>query len=164
MDNIPVWLRWVIGIVLTMLIIGGFIVIYLYADGFYSKSKETLISQQQTLSQAEFGNYDNKVVTGMDVIDAVNRFSSRPSFSVHIKTGLNPSGYFAENSYKVSYATPAAGNTVDVNSIGAPQVELSKMQDQKENNYYVNPNGLFQAKIYRDSNKEVRLIEFTQNP
>lgn len=162
MENIPTWVKWTAGALLTMLIIVAIVSYYRYGDSTNAHAKDEQVSTQQSLILAEFGPYDSKNVTGSDVLDAVNHFSSRPSFSIHVRTGLNPTGYYPENNYKVSYNIPSAGNLVTVVDNGAAQVSRNAMEDQLQNSTFVNPYGNFIARIYKDANGEVRLIDFTQ--
>ncbi|MEK5061041.1 hypothetical protein BK126_26360 [Paenibacillus sp. FSL H7-0326] len=169
MDNISTGLKWAIGVILTMFIISAGINVYFVANGYFDKAQEQTVSQSQVLNQAEYNIYDNKDVAGQEVINASTRFSGRPQFAIHIKTGVNKTGFYAENNYKTCFEVPEnttnGKGIVNVSSNSCSndsQVSVQQMRDVRSSNNYVNPNGIFTANIYYDANDEVRLIEFEQ--
>ncbi|GGA04899.1 hypothetical protein GCM10008018_58470 [Paenibacillus marchantiophytorum] len=169
MENISIGLKWAIGVIVTLLIIAAGVGIYFVANGYFNRAHEQTMSQSQMLSQAEFSTYDNKDVTGQDVIDAATKYAGRPQFSIHVNTGVNGkttgSGFFSKNNYDICYATPpSSGEQVQVSSYtcSGKQITLSQMQDATKSDNYINPTGIFASNIFRDANSEVRLIEFKQ--
>ncbi|RUT39527.1 hypothetical protein EJP82_25955 [Paenibacillus anaericanus] len=165
MENISTGLKWAIGIIVTLLIIAAGISVYLVANGYFSRAQQQTTSQSQMLSQAEYSIYDNKNVTGKDVIDAATRYQDRPEFSVFVRTGLNASGYYTKNSYDKSFYNIGSNDfAVQNDSTTLPKgITTTQMTNPKDTANYINPTGVFSANIYRDKNGEVRLIEFTQN-
>lgn len=165
METISTGLKWAIGVLITLFIISAGVNVYFVANGYFARTQEQTVSQSQVLNSAEYSIYDNRDVAGQEVINASTKYAGRPQFAVHIRTGVNQTGFFAKNNYQTCFATPATQDaTVDVtsNQCSGAQVSVQKMQDPRESNTYVNPTGIFAAKIYRDANNEVRLIEFTQ--
>jgi hypothetical protein len=164
MDVITKALYWVIGLLVAILIIGSGLAIYLVSSGYFNKGQQAVIAQQNTLTSAEFSQYDNKDVTGRDVIEAAVKYAGRPQFSIHVITGVNPVGFYAKNNYSVCYVTPSAGNYVNVlnSSCSGSQTSITDMEDVQKSLSYVNPTGVFSSRIYKDANGEVRLIEFIQ--
>lgn len=164
MENISIGLKWAIGVIVTLLIIAAGVGIYFVANGYFNRAHEQTMSQSQMLSQAEFSTYDNKDVTGQDVIDAATKYAGRPQFSIHVVTGVTATGFFTKNNYTICYAKPVSPNpvAVSVNGCSGTPVTLSQMQDATKSDNYINPTGIFEANIYRDANAEVRLIEFKQ--
>jgi len=164
-ENISVGLKWVIGVIITILIIAAAVSIYLVINGYFSRAQEQTLSQSQLITQAEFSNYDNKDVSGQDVINAATRYSGRPQFSILISTGENRGEFYAENNHSICYERPVTGNKVDLSTercgFGTQQ-PVSAMQDQKVSRYYVNTSAVFASTIYKDNNGEVRLIYFYQ--
>jgi hypothetical protein len=167
-ENISVGLKWVIGIIVTILIIAAGVSIYMVINGYFNRAQEQTLSQSQLITQAEFSGYDNKDVSGQDVINAATRYAGRPQFSVFIKTGVNEVGFYAENNYDTCFNAPtSAGGIVDLttdscsgtNSLDA--ISVSEMQDPTENNF-VNTAAVFEADVFKDKNGEVRLITFEQ--
>ncbi|MCY9760613.1 hypothetical protein M5X06_00055 [Paenibacillus alvei] len=168
MSHVAGWIKWCVSVLIVLLIIGAGVSLYYVGNGYWNRAHSQTLSQSQALSQAEFSSFDNKDVSGQDVLDAVTRYSSRPQFAVKVATGVNKSGYFSKNNYGTCYDVPSSGNTVDVlrNTCpgnGRDQVAITTMEDATKSDYWVNPSGIFSAKIYRDANNEVRLIEFKQN-
>ncbi|MEK3713925.1 hypothetical protein [Paenibacillus sp. FSL R7-0333] len=172
MENISTGLKWVIGIIVTILIVAAGVSIYLVINNYFIRAQEQTLAQTQMINQAEFNSYDNKVVSGQDVINAAMKFRGRPQFSILIKTGVNLSGFYAENTYETYYGIPAVSEdnptaSFKENSSAKPH-SVSEMLDQSiklgdSDNYNVNTLSLFKATVFRDKNDEVRLIEFDQN-
>lgn len=166
MENISTGLKWAIGIIVTLLIIAAGISVYLVANGYFSRAQQQTTSQSQMLSQAEYAIYDNKNVTGKDVIDAATRYQDRPEFSVIVETGLNTTGgYYTKNSYNKSFYVIGSKDFAVRNESTSllKGITTTEMTDPSKTDTYVNPTGVFAANIYRDENGEVRLIEFRQN-
>lgn len=87
MENISTGLKWVIGIIVTILIIAAGVSIYLVINNYFIRAQEQTLAQTQMINQAEFNSYDNKDVSGQDVINAAMRYKGRPQFAIKIKTG-----------------------------------------------------------------------------
>ncbi|OXM15548.1 hypothetical protein [Paenibacillus herberti] len=166
MENISVGLKWVIGIIVTILIIAAGVSIYLLINGYFNRAQQQTLSQNQLISQAEFSTYDNKDVSGQDVINAATRYSGRPQFSVFIATGENEKGFFAKNNYTQCYAPPDSTSLpVDLTSkcetaSTMSPVDVATMQDPTIMPTFVNTTAVFESKIYKDKNGEVRLVAF----
>lgn len=166
MENISTGLKWVIGIIVTILIIAAGVSIYLIINNYFIRAQEQTLAQTQMINQAEFNSYDNKDVSGQDVINAAMRYKGRPQFAIKIETGENTDGFYAENTYDTYYKKPAAegGLVVLTDSNEGPDQTVSEMLDiTNKHNCTVNTLGRFKSNIYRDQNNEVRLIVFTQN-
>ncbi|MEK4343397.1 hypothetical protein [Paenibacillus sp. FSL P4-0184] len=173
MENISTGLKWVIGIIVTILIIAAGVSIYLVINNYFIRAQEQTLAQTQMINQAEFNSYDNKNVSGQDVINAAMRYKGRPQFSILIKTGVNTKGFYAENTYETYYGIPTVSDTNPeggfVKDTSVESHSVSQMLDQSETgvenaeNCNVNTQSLFKAKVFRDKNGEVRLIEFNQD-
>ncbi|ANY65709.1 hypothetical protein BBD42_03945 [Paenibacillus sp. BIHB 4019] len=168
MENISTGLKWVIGVIVTILIIAAAVSIYLVINGYFNRAQEQTLAQTKLINQAEFSSYDNKDVSGQDVINASTRYSGRPQFSVYIDTGENRTGFYAKNNYTICYSIPTGSDLlVDLSTKACSydtkrQVDVSTMQDQTNSVYYINTTAVFVSKTYKDKNGEVRLIEFSQ--
>ncbi|WP_019912143.1 hypothetical protein [Paenibacillus sp. HW567] len=175
MENISTGLKWVIGIIVTILIIAAGVSIYLVINNYFIRAQEQTLAQTQMINQAEFNSYDNKDVSGQDVINAAMRYRGRPQFSILIKTGVNPTGFYATNTYKTYYSLPSKKDNEteeqfhldDLSSLEdysvSQMLDQSKKQDDNKENSNVNTQSIFRANVFRDKNGEVRLIEFDQN-
>ncbi|MRN53048.1 hypothetical protein [Paenibacillus monticola] len=177
MENISTGLKWVIGIIVTILIIAAGVSIYLIINNYFIRAQEQTLAQTQMINQAEFNSYDNKNVSGQDVINAAMRYRGRPQFTIIIKTGVNKAGFYAENAYSTYYklAIPQNGETAaepinySVKNGSAEAHSVSEMLDQSEikstniGNFNVNTLSIFKSTVIRDKNGEVRIIEFDQN-
>jgi hypothetical protein len=163
MENISTGLKWVIGIIVTILIIAAGVSIYLVINNYFIRAQEQTLAQTQMINQAEFNSYDNKDVSGQDVINAAMRYKGRPQFAIKIITGENTTGFYAENSYGVNYVVPTYGEVDLSKTLSGNSKSVSEMLDIKNDDCNVNVMGLFHSEIYRDKNDEVRLIVFTQS-
>lgn len=166
MENISVGLKWVIGVIVTILIIAAGISIYLVINGYFSRAQEQTLSQSQLITQAEFSNFDNKKVSGHDVLNASTRYFGRPNFSIHIKTNETTDGFFAKSTHKKCFLTPTVtGDPVNVNisTCTGGEISVATMQDATARTNYINPTATFSSKVYKDKNGEVSLIEFIQD-
>jgi hypothetical protein len=177
MENISTGLKWVIGIIVTILIIAAGVSIYLVINNYFIRAQEQTLAQTQMINQAEFNSYDNKDVSGQDVINAAMRYKGRPQFSILIKTGVNKTGFYAKNTYETYYApakeasgeNPASELDLGNKNSGADNFSVSAMLDQSSDqdnskNCNVNTLSIFRATLHKDKNDEVRIIEFNQNP
>ncbi|AIQ27958.1 MULTISPECIES: hypothetical protein [Paenibacillus] len=177
MENISTGLKWVIGIIVTILIVAAGVSIYLIINNYFIRAQEQTLAQTQMINQAEFNMYDNKDVSGQDVINAAMRYKGRPQFSILIKTGVNKKGFYARNTYTTYYVPAKAAvegtaatelNLSDIND-DADNYSVSQMLDQSVNaandyNCNINTLSIFTATLHRDKNGEVRIIEFNQDP
>ncbi|MEK3876417.1 hypothetical protein [Paenibacillus sp. FSL M7-0420] len=163
MENISTGLKWVIGIIVTILIIAAGVSIYLVINNYFIRAQEQTLAQTQMINQAEFNSYDNKDVSGQDVINAAMRYKGRPQFAIKIYTGENQTkGFYAENTYGVNYKDLDSG-VVELDQTESGDVRsVSAMLDIKNDDCNVNTLGRFHAQVYRDKNQEVRLIVFRQ--
>lgn len=174
MENISTGLKWVIGIIVTILIVAAGVSIYLVINNYFIRAQEQTLAQTQMINQAEFNSYDNKEVSGQDVINAAMKYRGRPQFSILIKTGVNTKGFYAENIYDTYYALPYKKNADDLEEKfhfdeknAGDHYSVSQMLDQSEptaddKNCNINTLSIFKAALYKDKNGEVRVIEFTQ--
>ncbi len=158
MENISTGLKWAIGVVLTLLIVAAGISIYMVAQGYLDRAQEQTISQSASLS--EFSVYeDGATLTGSDVLEAVNRYKTRPRFSVRVATNLNTSLFYTENTG--SCYTESSGVAQYSACSSTVITDYSELVDTN-NLKFINPTGRFKTELYRDANGEVRLIDFTQ--
>ncbi|WP_338554573.1 hypothetical protein [Paenibacillus sp. KS-LC4] len=169
MENISTGLKWVIGVIVTILIIAAAVSIYLVINGYFNRAQEQTLAQTKLINQAEFSGYDNKDVSGQDVINASTRYSGRPQFSIFIKTGENTTGFYAKNNYSICYEAPYSTSTtnffVNVSEYECQtgqQIDVSTMQDQTKSTNYINTTAVFTSRTFKDKNGEVRLIYFDQ--
>lgn len=174
MENISTGLKWVIGIIVTILIVAAGVSIYLVINNYFIRAQEQTLAQTQMINQAEFNSYDNKDVSGQDVINAAMKYKGRPQFSILIKTGINTAGFFAKNTYGTYYDPPAKldgeseeqfhyeKSDLDEYSV-SQMLDLSDNDVENEDNCNVNTQSAFKANVFRDKNGEVRLIVFDQS-
>lgn len=168
LSKIGGWLGGIIVLLASLGMIALFLFMYNLVQGQGEQTKDSATSQMAALGKQEYSLYDNKVVTGTEVMEAANRYIDKPQFSIRIVTGLVPDGFYAYNRSSepdgVCYAPPTGSNTeVSPPSTCATNtmVKIEQMKSTTNTNF-VNPTGRFRAKVYVDANQEPRLIEFVQ--
>ncbi|WP_028393929.1 hypothetical protein [Bacillus cihuensis] len=142
------------GLFLTIGLITLFVMVYGSATE-ASKSAQTEFSGLQAeLKDQKYLVYDNTKVSGSQVVNAVRKFKSEGeagNIGVYIETGKNGNGT----------GTWYYSNASSVNNLAKASVDTSNLSDETNSNY-VNPSGMFNATIVRDSNNAIRAIKFVQ--
>ncbi|MFM9280875.1 ABC transporter permease [Paenibacillus jiagnxiensis] len=104
-----------------------------------SKQAQTEFSSIQTeLSGQTYAGYDNTILTGSQVVNAIRKFGNKETFTIKVTTKKNTGG--------TTYSKGNVGGTTEVTS-----------------NEYINPSGQFKSIIVRDVNNVVTGIEFSQS-
>lgn len=146
-------LKLVGAVVMTIVLIGLAIMIFTPgADQLKSANTDNINAITQ-LKDQKFTLYDNTTISGSQVSNALRDFEKAAkdqSIALFVKTGKNTAGTW----YYSSFAGDAVSNTGAsdnvANTINPTHIE------------YINPSGLFEAKIARDTNGVIRSITFIQ--
>lgn len=154
------FLKWAIGILLGLAVVGATIFVFNKGDATFSKSKDKLNGISAMSKNKEFDEYDGKPMNGGDVVSAADLFSTRPQFAVQIITKAVPTGFFAKNTSATTQVCYSASSPAGTTACGTVAT-TSNMNDTTNANY-VNPNAIFNSTIYYDTNGIVRLISFIQ--
>ena len=169
LSTIGEYWKQIIAFVIIMLIVGVVFGFWLMADGQTSRARDNILQTTNSLSNSEYARYNNQIITGAEVIEAAIKFRDKPQFSIRVVTGNNPAGFYMENisaaPNAVCYATPVSVETpvgTPANCTVASMTTVLQAQDTTSILYYINPTARFNANVYRDSNGEVRLLEFRQ--
>ncbi|AQT83785.1 hypothetical protein ERICIV_02910 [Paenibacillus larvae subsp. larvae] len=146
------------GFFLAIALITIAVVMFISAQDATKTAQNNFSDIQTDLSQTAFTVYDNTVVSGSQVVNALRKFQDKDQFGIQIKTGKNKSGTWYFNTVNISvptgsenYGTIASGGS---GSLGNVINEASAD--------YVNPNGKFKAAIVKDSSNVIRGIIFEQ--
>ena len=110
----------------------------------------------RTLSNAQYGEYDNKEVSGSDVTSAINKYKLQ-SGEIQIAVTNNSS---TRTTY-VSSGTASAGTLSEL-TLAAINTSIRNSQDKNSTTDYINPYGEFYATLVYDGNDQIRGIEFIQ--
>lgn len=151
-ENVLGFIKWAAGIVITLAIISiAFIVFNMAKDGTMAGVKKIEAMNTQ-ISESDLTIYDDSEVSGSEVVNVVKKYQET-YLAISVKTGKNPGG--AWYGYSATLSSDSA-------SMGAKSSEdLSDAIDETKNKY-INPNGRFKGKIFRDENNAIIAIVFEQ--
>ncbi|WP_166244089.1 hypothetical protein [Paenibacillus turpanensis] len=171
MENVSTGLKWAIGILITLLIVAAGVSVYMLSSGYFKRAQTGISATTKNLTDVAM--YDAAVLTGTDVLDAVNKFRERKQFTVRIQTGAvkalnqtNTADLVVNNGDLQNCYAPqsTSGNLVDPAIAGCTTQgkTMSDFQNVTKPGSYVSPSATFSSKIYYDQNGDPRLIVFTQ--
>lgn len=148
------------GIFLAIALITIAVVLFISAQEATKSAQNNFSNIQTELSQTAFTVYDNTVVSGSQVINALRKFSDKDQFGIQIRTGKNSSGSW----YGKTINTTAAVGSVDYGAVIETKADGSlKNAINEADKEYVNPSGKFQSQIIMDKSNVIRAIVFVQN-
>lgn len=102
--------------------------------------------------------FDNTSITGSQVMSALRKFEKEgnaQSIALHVSTGKNPTGTW----YYSSFADKNSSLTKVENGNGTDKLAYTSDVSHGD---FINPSGMFDASIQRDSNGVIRAIKFKQ--
>lgn len=149
------------GIFLAIALITIAVVLFISAQEATKTAQNNFSNIQTELSQTAFTVYDNTVVSGSQVVNALRKFSDKDQFGIQVVTGKNRAGSWYGKIIHTAGAidSPDYGSVVDgTNATG----KMSEAIDESKIDY-VNPSGKFKAKIITDRSNVIRGIVFEQN-
>ncbi|MBN3527462.1 ABC transporter permease [Paenibacillus apiarius] len=155
MNNAQSALKVAAGIFLTIALITIVVLLFVSAQEATKTAQNEFSSIQTELSKASFTVYDNTMVSGSQVINAIRKFYMQDQFGIRVITGKNK----ASKSDGVYYGYKVLANGTIPGSERNENIELAQMESQDS---YVNPSGKFKAKIIVDSSNVTRGIVFEQ--
>ncbi|MFD1736221.1 ABC transporter permease [Bacillus salitolerans] len=135
------------GLFLTIALITLMVTIFGTASNAGKAAQNEFTGLQTELAEQTFLVYDGTVVTGSQVLSALNKFDGHTEFGVMVQTGLSTAWYYA-NASNPNSLTAATASTINTKIQGST--------------YYINPSGKFNATIVRDSNDVIKAIKFVQ--
>lgn len=121
-----------------------------------AEGAEALDETTRELSNAQFSMYDNKEVSGSDVISAINKYKQRSGDLQVIVTNNSTT-----TTTYVSAGSSTAGTLTEL-TLTAINTTIQSAQDKSQTTLYINPYGEFYATLVYDVNDQVRGINFEQ--
>lgn len=119
-----------------------------------AKTAQTDFSNTTTeLKDQKYLIFDNTVISGSQVVNALRKFEKdgkSQSLALYVETGKNKGA-------GVWYYSQFAGDRVGVSATQ----DLKLTSDVTDNNY-INPSGMFDSIVERDTNGVIRAIKFKQ--
>jgi hypothetical protein len=108
-------------------------------------------------SDIDNASYDNTNIIGSALDDLIKQtISDKEYLSVRVKTKSNAT---TGADYNYALSTTAGANTI---SNGTSATFLTAVVTDRSSINYINPNAQFTGKVYRDVNKNIIAVEFTQ--
>ncbi|MBC7958952.1 MAG: hypothetical protein H7X94_03710 [Vallitaleaceae bacterium] len=151
-ENVLGFIKWAAGIVITLAIISiAFLVFNMAKEGTMNGANKIQDMNAQ-IADSDMTIYDDEETSGSEVVNVIRKFKG-DYLGIQVKTGKNTGGTWY--GYNVTLSS-------DVGTIGAAATSSVTNAIDETNNQYVNPNGKFMGKVYRDSNGAVVAIVFTQ--
>lgn len=146
------------GIFLAIALITIAVVLFTSAQEATKTAQNNFSSIQTELSQTAFTVYDNTMVSGSQVVNALRKFSDEDQFGIQVTTGKNPAGQW----YGKVINTGVPVDSVTYGSVVGPAPgSLADAIDEADPDY-VNPSGKFKAQLVKDSSNVIRGIIFLQ--
>lgn len=106
------------------------------------------------MTESQYTMYDGLEVSGSEVVNIIRKFENE-YIGVKVITKKDPSG-------KCYIKNVTVDSTNNVGKIGKGKAKpVSEAIDETKTNY-VNPNGVFKGKLYRDENATIVGLVFTQ--
>lgn len=121
------------------------------------KQTESLSQLEKGLAEAEFDNYDNRSVSGAEVVSAIKNFREDSEvMSISVSTKKTTVVYLNSASFDSDSVT--LGEALDKSSI---ETQIKQARSESSDNY-INPVAKFDAAIRKDSNGVISGIVFVQ--
>ncbi|AGA60031.1 hypothetical protein Theco_4029 (plasmid) [Thermobacillus composti KWC4] len=146
-------------LLLTIALITIGVMVFLNAQDGAKTATKKFSGLNVELSQAEFVAYDNSVVSGSNVVNAIRKYTGpNYEFGISVKTGKASTAVWYGRQLNTTVPPGTAGyGSVIGNGTGT----ISNAQNETSSDY-VNPNGTFTSQIVKDENNVVRGIVFVQ--
>ncbi|SMG24590.1 ABC transporter permease [Paenibacillus aquistagni] len=157
MNNAQSALKVAAGIFLTIALITIVVLLFVSAQEATKTAQNEFSSIQTELSKASFTVYDNTMVSGSQVVNAIRKFYQKEQFGIHVITGKNKASNANHPGIFYGYDVSPNGTIMT----GDPN--LSTMLATTESlDTYVNPSGKFKAMLIVDNSNVTRGIIFEQ--
>lgn len=141
-------------VLIVLVIIGIGVMILNTSKDMAQTANSEIADVSQELSQMKYDAYNDTVVSGSTVLNALRKFSDNDNFGIQVCTGRNTAGTWY-------YGTANSTGVVTdiVYGTGVDPLEMTRDESDVE---YVNPSGKFNASlVYNDSNV-VKAVIFIQ--
>lgn len=171
------------GIFLAIALITIAVVMFISAQEATKGAQESFSGIQNDLSSTSFTVYDNTVVSGSQVVNAIRKFENKGEFGIRVITGVNVqrgqsgswygdvillTGGTTYGDVVVSAATNKAASGAQYGahdvSTGGYTYHMTTVLEAvaEESSNFINPAGRYQAKVVFDKNNVVHGLTFDQ--
>lgn len=162
MENIATFLKWTIGVCLTLTIIMAGVALWNKVVPIITTSHAQAAQQARAVADDEYSAYDNQIISGSQVLTAYRRYSYHDVFYLYIQTnnnsstlnfGMQPNGSTAACAgFDYSTGKLVTGTT-------SCSIALTQVTDNTSS-YYIPPQARFRAAVLKDGNDRVTGIFF----
>jgi hypothetical protein len=164
MQNILVFLKNSVGLIITVVIITAGLILWSKAEPIVDMTNRQAAMQAEFMQNEIYSAYDNQIVSGSQIITAYRRYSMQDAFYLYIQTnnggtirnfGMQPNGSTQPcPNFDYNNGALASGSTTC-------NITIDQIQDNASV-YYISPQSRFSAKLIKDANKRVTAIFFKQ--
>lgn len=121
------------------------------------KQSDSLSSLEKTLAEAEYAAFDNRTVSGAEVLSAIKNFRDKSDvFSISVSTKKAENIYL--NNASFGDENVKLGSAISVKST---EEQIKKARNEADDSY-INPVAKFDSALRKDENGVVAGIIFTQ--
>lgn len=153
-ENVLGFIKWAAGIVITLAIISiAFIVFNIAKDGTMAGINKISTMNAQ-IAESDITIYDDQEISGSEVVNVIRKFN-KSYLAIQVITGKDTSGTWYGYNASVSESTGVATMGSESSS------DITNAIDETHERY-INPNGRFMSKVYRDKNGTAIAITFLQ--
>ena len=145
-------LKFAAGIILAIVLVSIAINVFTPASESAKAVTQDFSLNTAELKEQKFLLYDNTVVNGSQVISALRKFESQglaQEIAIQVKTGKNAAGTWYYSTFDNTNVTASGVKNLE-NAVDYTHID------------YINPSGLFDATVSRDTNGVIRGITFVQ--
>ncbi|MER2006154.1 MAG: ABC transporter permease [Psychrobacillus sp.] len=142
-------LKFAAGIILAIVLVGIAIMVFTPAADSAKSVTNDFTNNTTELQDQKYLMYDNTVVSGSQVINAIRKFKGQEGeIGVEVTTGKSTNWYLSTFNKEADTISPV--ETTLANATSNTHAD------------YINPSGMFDAVIERDKNGVIRGIKFKQ--
>jgi len=142
-------LKFAAGIILAIVLVGIAIMVFTPAADSAKSVTNDFTNNTTELQDQKYLMYDNTVVSGSQVINAIRKFKGQEGeIGVEVTTGKSTNWYLSKFDK-------------ETDSITELKTDLANATSNTDE-AYINPSGMFDAVIERDKNGVIRGIKFKQ--
>lgn len=121
------------------------------------KQSDSLTDLEKTLAESEYASYDNRTVSGAEVLSAIKNYRDKSeTFAISVTTNKTTIVYLNKASFGDEIVT--LGSAVDNKST---EDQIKQARNEAESSY-INPVAKFNSALRKDKNGVIAGIIFTQ--
>lgn len=160
-ENTGVGIRVAAGIFLTIMLITIVVIITISSQDAAKQGQTKMAAITTQLSDTEYNTYNNTVLSGSQVLNAIRQYVNQDEFGIQVITGKQ---YYQDTStsgtfYGQQFNLDARGVVTSLDTTKRTSLYYAELQS---NIQYINPSGKFISSIVRDDNNMIRGIKFEQ--